>query len=487
MPRNTLVSGAVIVLLASLLSSCGWIANKLVQGGQSHLVAEPGEAQFDFVRSKAEAFARCVKTWGGRCDTRIAEAKPGDFVQPVKAFRELLDGSKAGMLPELSDVKNQATLSPAVRVLTSPALEKFVDVYNFIAGQAANKLSAAKSDGEAAVFQFTRRELRDFSQDLEDATRFDAFHTIYTKLDQAEKKLESKAPALSDAEKSQLASLKVGKRMAAYIVSYTKAYFRDGEFASVVLDLSQLENAIATRLKTSFPELTLDAQQLNTLVKKLAAGLSQEGGKYRLIGKISETSFKTRGGADYKFPAITATLNPGSREFITVSKVDFVAVGGDMIRVFLEAVGDALAGVPGVSDATGCKIQDLRLPVFDPNNQATNLTVEEFGNVNSYASNVEGVVGSVIGRVIRGVSWFSLNNESVAVLIETAVGVMAKKASEKLIWCGYCVAHQEHPILTEGDPSGITTVVPHGIGRRPGETTVSAKFVVVGEEQFIKE
>jgi hypothetical protein len=160
--------------------------------------------------------------------------------------------------------------------------------------------------------------------------------------------------------------------------------------------------------------------------------------------------------------------------------------------VFLEAVGDALAGVPGVTEATGCKIQelpnekDLRLHVFDPNNQATKLTMEEFGNVNDYANKVEGVVSSVIGRVVRGASWFSLNNESVAVLIETAVGVMVKKASEKVIWCGYCVAHKERSSVTESDPTGVTTVVPYGIGRRAGETTVSAKFVVLGGERLTK-
>ena len=156
MHRNTLVLGTVIVFLASLLSGCGWIAKELVQSGQSRLVAEPGEAQFDFVRAKGDAFARCVTTWGGTCDARTEEAKPSEFVQPVKTFRELFHGSEARTVFELPDVMSQATVSSAVRVLTKPTLEKFVDVFNFVAGQPGNKLSAAKTDGDTPVFQFTR-------------------------------------------------------------------------------------------------------------------------------------------------------------------------------------------------------------------------------------------------------------------------------------------------------------------------------------------
>ena len=159
-------------------------------------------------------------------------------------------------------------------------------------------------------------------------------------------------------------------------------------------------------------------------------------------------------------------------------------MGGDLVRVFLEAVGDALAGVPGVTEATGCKIQEMRdrLPEFDPENPATKVKMEDFANVNDYANKVEAVVSSLIGRVVRGANWFSLNNESVAVLIETAVGVMAKKASEKVIWCGYCVAYKEGATMMERDPTGVISVVPYGIGRREGETKVSGKFEIVGKE-----
>ena len=481
MRRNTLALGAVLVFLVPLLSGCGWITGQLIKSSQSQFAAELEEATFGFVRSDDKAFERCMTTWGGTCDGRTEGAKTSEFVQPVKAFREFFGSSQVSLVPGLSDITTEATSSPAVRVLESSTLEKFIDIFNFVAGQPESNLSATKSDRNVLVFQFTPNELRNFSKDIGDAVRFGAFQTSYEKLDQETKKLKSKT-GLSEAQESHLANLEMCTKMTAYIVSYMKAYFRNGEFASIVLDPTKLKEAIKNRLETLFPGLVIDPSELEKLANKLAQGLPLVDGKYRLIGRICETSFKTRAGADYKFPAITATLTPGSREFITVSKVDYVAVGGELIRVFLEAVGDALAGVPGVTGATGCKLEgmpdakDLGLRVFNPDDPATKLKMEEFENVNEYANKVEGVVSAVTGRVIRGLNWFSLNNESLAVLIETAVGVMAKKASEKVIWCGYCVAPKE----------GATTIVPHGIGRRQGETIVSARFELVEKERLVK-
>ena len=259
-----------------------------------------------------------------------------------------------------------------------------------------------------------------------------------------------------------------------YIASYTEAYFRDGKFYAVTLDEEALKKLIEDKLKASFPELSSSSEyDFNKLVEGLIGIVPSEGGQYRLVGKISETSFKTRGGVDYKFPAITATLKPGTKEFVTISKVDFVAVGADLIRVILEAVGDELAGVPGVTEATGCKIEDpnVALSVFEPENNQTFLNNDDFAKVNDYSNRVEGAVSTVIGRVTRGVSWFSLNNESLAVLIETAVGVIAKKASEKVLWCGLCVYRKNK----EGED-----LYPRGYGLRKDEKVVPARFVISG-------
>ena len=65
------------------------------------------------------------------------------------------------------------------------------------------------------------------------------------------------------------------------------------------------------------------------------------------------------------------------------------------------------------------------------------MTAEHFASVNDEAAAAESMVGGVSGKLIRGISWLSLNNEAIAKAIETALGVAARKATEKLSWCLY--------------------------------------------------
>ena len=55
----------------------------------------------------------------------------------------------------------------------------------------------------------------------------------------------------------------------------------------------------------------------------------------------------------------------------------------------------------------------------------------EFESVENWAGTIEGTTSAGVGRLIRGVSWFSLNNEALAGLIETAIGVTLRKAAER--------------------------------------------------------
>jgi len=373
----------------------------------------------------------------------------------------------------------------AEKVLRSDTFQKFTDVSNYVRGVDIRYLSKNVKADEKQVptFEFGRGELQDFVKDVQNATRFNGFSAFNDKLKRNLKhlaELEAKGIKLSNDQKIVKEQIERTSRTVAYIAAYTEAYFRDGKFFAVTLDETAMKEFIRAKLIASFPEVG-SSPQLNQLVNDLIGDVPSEGSQYRLVGKVSETSFKTRGGTDYKFPAITATLKPGTKEFVTISKVDFVAVGADLIRVVFEAVGDALAGVPGVTEATGCKIKkdpddpDVSLPVFEPENRQTLLTTDDFAMVNDYSNRIEGITSAVIGRVIRGVSWFSLNNESLAVLIETAVGVMAKKASEKVLWCGLCVMRKNNDDRKEGEAS-----YPRGYGSRKDEKLVPARFVISG-------
>ncbi len=49
----------------------------------------------------------------------------------------------------------------------------------------------------------------------------------------------------------------------------------------------------------------------------------------------------------------------------------------------------------------------------------------------------EATVSAATSHLIRGISWFSLNNEAVANSVETLAGVTARKLSEKALWAYY--------------------------------------------------
>jgi hypothetical protein len=92
--------------------------------------------------------------------------------------------------------------------------------------------------------------------------------------------------------------------------------------------------------------------------------------------------------------------------------------------------------IPGDPKATG--VTQKLLPRYaPPASGKPGVCEEQFTKVNDWANRAEGVVGSATGQAIRGISWLSLNNEALAKMIETAVGVAARKGTEKLAWCVY--------------------------------------------------
>jgi len=449
--------------LAVVTGGCPWFGSK-------------AEAPIDFIRVTGTDFLECMKDSVGACKKEKKEGsapKSGELnsITLVSDCRETLDAILVDDKKQQGEIKakeqeiekqKKEFRSPdkegiakleeqkaeffslsatpggqsAMKALRSPTLQKIVNLFNYAAGyeQALPEL------------EFDKKELGDFANNIQMTMRWDGFGQVHEKTKSLMRKtLVVKAEKLANKEpvtreESLIKEAESLNRLAAYLVAYTKAYFRNGRFAAVQLDDDAMKKFIAKQLEVNQDEQPWK-DLLDDLVKKLPKAAD---GKHRnLFGKIEETSLKTRGGADYKFPAITATLQPGAGKFVTISKVDFVAVGADLIRVFLEALGDTVAGVPAMSDATGCNVQDdnLRLTAFDP--KIMYLTEEDFADVNDFANRIEAATSVLVGRAIRGASWFSLNNESVAVLIETTTGVVAKKASEKILWCGYCVYRKD--------------------------------------------
>jgi hypothetical protein len=192
------------------------------------------------------------------------------------------------------------------------------------------------------------------------------------------------------------------------------------------------------------------------IIAELGNGDLGKDSKLHLLTKLAG-GFVTRGGKKLAFPDVDFTFIPFSENAFTVSKIDLVAVGADVVRVSLEALGDSIAQLPGTKDSTGCRSPNHLLDCYDPANY--NVTAEQFASVNKDAAAAESMVGGITGKLVRGISWASLNNEAIARVIETASGVAARKAAEKLSWCLYACADPRSLRARAGIPwDGETTI-----------------------------
>lgn len=169
---------------------------------------------------------------------------------------------------------------------------------------------------------------------------------------------------------------------------------------------------------------------------RIAGSKLDENNTYHLLVKKDNGGFVTRAGATHVFPGIAMTVDPKGDIPIGFNKIDLAQVGSDMIRVLIEGLGDGWAMVPGDPKSTGVTVGGL--PRYSPPADGKKgVTPDQFVAVNDWGNKVEGVVGAAVGQAIRGISWISLNNEALAKMIETAVGVAARKGTEKLAWCFY--------------------------------------------------
>ncbi len=236
------------------------------------------------------------------------------------------------------------------------------------------------------------------------------------------------------------------ERMYAYLASYFAAYFRHGQFFRAKINTSELDKQLLGRLQALAPGLADYKGLLGSLSPQLQ--VTDEGAF--VLGKVQDSGFVSRGGQSFAMPVLETSLTLGTSEF-TRPELDYIAVGRDLIRVLLHAVFDAEMRLPAVSTATGAKDPcnpPSKISVAPPppaapacplevNDPTTNVDDEEFGRIETAAATWEGVTSAGVGRLIRGASFFSLNNEALATAIETAVGMAVRKPIEKVYWCWY--------------------------------------------------
>jgi len=221
--------------------------------------------------------------------------------------------------------------------------------------------------------------------------------------------------------------------MAIYIETYLKAYFRNGQFISGSIKLDTLEAAIPALRDLKEPYKT----QLKNILDSLQGKL--------VFGKIADTGFVTRGGAAFQFPTLNVSLDVAKVQ-LSGSKLDYLTIGSDLIRVLLEAVFDSHDRLPAVSNATGATVAvssrsgagPISLPDFKKIKARPpylQVSEKQFTSIETFANGIDASSATATGQVLRGIGWGALNNEAVAKLIEAAVGASVHKVGEKLAWC----------------------------------------------------
>lgn len=255
-----------------------------------------------------------------------------------------------------------------------------------------------------------------------------------------------------------------------YIHAYLKAYFRNGKFIQANWNLG---NPFLTALE-SLPE---DAKEkLEKIISKDTLVQFNEELEKLLqtylkgeIGKIADAGFVSRGGDALAIPPVTATFDATQDKKFSISKLEPDVVGADIVRVTLEALGDAVNSIPGVSEATGVDSEILK----ETGNQladAGKITIKGtnppavetvMANVENLSSKAHGMVSAAAGSALRGINITAMNNEAVAKILESTAGTIVRKATERIAWCWYVSIPAEEntkALSIFGQPAGWNNI-----------------------------
>ena len=209
-------------------------------------------------------------------------------------------------------------------------------------------------------------------------------------------------------------------------------------------DSSRFARMLLTYNKAYFGDLSFTARP------------DSEGVGLRGVMKVTSKGFVDRTGNSLLFPGISAEIEVSLANSVHISAttVDSQRVSADLTRIFLEAFFDAAFRVPAVHGATalraGPNSQESPYPEFDANHPT--IPLEALARVTRDALRAEAAVTSLVGKAVRGGSVFGTQNETLAAMLETAAGVMAKKLVEHEGFCYFQVTEGKAAIAAH-DPN----------------------------------
>jgi DNA uptake protein ComE-like DNA-binding protein len=402
------IRGALLVFLAST-TGCTTIVNAIAQRLANAKLREVSHEARVTVARTGDVVA-CFKRPGGACPAAETPALSGIATAPL---------SMAGLLT--SDDVDRAkgsevrALTLAKGVLDHPVHGQIVQLFN--------DLQSPSSKNEVTI---DLQQLSDFSDKVNEATDAGAWDAL---AELTNRKYEAAQRSLA-ADVAFTNRAREDARRTAFVKAYIRAYFRNGKFIKVDINAAGVIDRLKEDLADEVPGID------DSTAQKIVDALKKKYGE-RSFGTISSVAFVTRDGTSMQFPAITAQLTLTAKPHAKATELDGSAIGADLVRIYFEAVFDAYNQLPGVSNATGVTITPTEYALKKQADKPTTVDEAAFSAVQQRANQADATASAAFGRIIRGTSWISLNNEALAKLLENIVGVTVKKVAEKAAWCWY--------------------------------------------------
>jgi len=252
---------------------------------------------------------------------------------------------------------------------------------------------------------------------------------------------------------------------AIFLTKYFEAYFRDGHFIQVSVNSSALLKKATQDVQNRLSGIGLSGDQQTTvtnalgdLEKQLQAGLcnsSDTTSTCLLTQPLGSTAFVTRAGTSVQFSGISISIGDNGKLSPTATHLSSTVIAPQLAEVFWEAVFDSFPPyVPASSTSTACVAElypsssslcmDANYPKADK---------DKVDTVDADATKAQSAAAAAASYIIRGGWLLSLNNEAVAQAVETSVGEIARKTTEKLVWneLNQCTARVGAIVTTSND------------------------------------
>jgi hypothetical protein len=440
--RGTRFWLAAVPIIFMAAPGCTWLINP--PSNTSSLAN--ASKQFDIPQATHE-LAACMNSRPTKTDpTSFCPANPAKGTVHLTPLDSGFDESWVKNAPlekgligfeQAATDERTVTALKATAVLNHPVQRSIDNLFNLMSGLTPAPIRSAKPATPGSEITIPLDQLDDYLSKLQDATATGSWNALAV--------VAARSSAVP-ADKS---------RLAAYIATYMAAYFRHGKFFEAKLDASAYKTQLIGKLTSGAGGFS--AKDAQSIADQLFDELGLKDGTIT-IGSISTDGFTSRGGQALVFPELQVTVSvPGGK--VERPQMNYTLVGDDILRVLLNAIFDAWLGVPATSGATGATVKvddgsgnavDVGLVSFAPEEFSTAqhqhniVTADEFASIDARASQVDAASASAIGRVVRGGGFISLNNEALASMIETVVGVTLRKGTEKVLWCWYACAAQSN-------------------------------------------